>query len=73
MPSFGPIKRSDLIRYLRHLGFDGPYGGGNHSYMVRGQLKLVVPNPHHGEEIGRDLLTRVLRQAGVEKDEWERL
>lgn len=73
MPSFGPIKRSDLIHYLRHLGFDGPYGGGKHSYMVRGQLKLVVPNPHHGEAISRDLLTRVLRQAGIDKDEWEEL
>jgi predicted RNA binding protein YcfA (HicA-like mRNA interferase family) len=73
MPQFGPIKRSDLVHYLRQAGFDGPYAGGKHSYMVKGQLKLVVPNPHHGEAIGRDLLTRVLRQAGIDKAEWERL
>jgi hypothetical protein len=30
MPSFGPIKRGDLIRYLRKAGFDGPYSGGKH-------------------------------------------
>jgi len=51
MPQFGPIKRSDLVQYLRQAGFDGPYGGGKHSYMVRGQLKLAIPNPHHGEAI----------------------
>ncbi len=49
MPSFGPIKRSDLIHYLRQSGFDGPYAGGKHDYMVKGQLKLVVPNPHRGD------------------------
>lgn len=40
---------------------------------LEASIKLVVPNPHHGEEIGRDLLTKVLHQAGIDKDEWERL
>jgi hypothetical protein len=30
------------------------------------------PIPHQGD-IGRDLLARILRQAGVDRDEWERL
>jgi len=29
MPPFGPIKRSDLIKYLRKWGFDGPYSEGS--------------------------------------------
>lgn len=45
MPQVGPIKRRDLIRYLRQLGFEGPYAGGNHQYMVRGQLRLFIPIP----------------------------
>ncbi|MBI4530026.1 MAG: type II toxin-antitoxin system HicA family toxin [Candidatus Latescibacteria bacterium] len=72
MPSFGPIKRSDLIHYLRELGFKGPYRGGNHQYMVKGEIKLTIPNPHHGD-IDRDLLARILRQGGIDRDEWERL
>jgi len=72
MPSFGPVKRKDLIRYLTELGFEGPYSGGKHQYMVKGQIKLAIPNPHQGD-IGRDLLARILRQAGIERDEWERL
>ena len=72
MPPFGPIKRSALIRGLRKAGFDGPYSGGKHQYMVRGQIKLFIPNPHGGE-IGRELLARILRQAEMPRDEWERL
>jgi predicted RNA binding protein YcfA (HicA-like mRNA interferase family) len=72
MPAFGPIKRKDLIDYLKQSGFEGPYSGGKHQYMVKGQLKLALPNPHQGE-IGRDLLVRILRQAGIEREDWERL
>ncbi|BCW97141.1 MAG: hypothetical protein KatS3mg018_2623 [Fimbriimonadales bacterium] len=72
MPVFGPIKRSDLIRYLKQLGFVGPYAGGKHQYMVRGEVKVVLPNPHQGD-ISRDLLARILRQAGVSREEWEKL
>lgn len=72
MPPFGPIKRADLIRYLRELGFDGPFSGGRHQFMVKDQLRLFVPNPHVGD-ISRGLLTRILREAGIERDEWENL
>lgn len=72
MPAFGPIKRKDLIHYLRKLGFEGPYMGGKHPYMVNGDNKLAVPNPHQSD-IGRDLLAMIFRQAGIDRDEWERL
>ncbi len=72
MPPFGPIKRRDLIRYLKKLGFEGPYVGGKHQYMVRGEVKLALPNPHQGD-ISRDLLARILKQAGIEREEWEKL
>jgi predicted RNA binding protein YcfA (HicA-like mRNA interferase family) len=72
MPVIGPIKRRDLIGNLRNLGFDGPYSGGNHQYMVRGETRVRVPNPHTGD-IGRGLLIRILRQASVSREEWEQL
>jgi hypothetical protein len=40
--------------------------------MVRGDITLHIPNPHQGD-IGRELLSRILRQAQISKDEWERL
>jgi predicted RNA binding protein YcfA (HicA-like mRNA interferase family) len=72
MPKFGPVSRKDLISRLRTMGFDGPYSGGKHSFMVKGQLTLTVPNPHRGD-IGRELLARILRQAGITRQEWEKL
>ena len=72
MPPLGPIKRKDLIHYLRELGFDGPYAGGKHQYMLKGEIKLTVPNPHQND-ISRDLLVRILRQGGIDRSEWEKL
>jgi hypothetical protein len=40
--------------------------------MVRGQTRLVLPNPHRGD-IARPLLAELLRQAGVSKEQWEQL
>jgi len=72
MPAFGPVTRVDLIRCLRQLGFEGPYSAGRHQFMVRRDVTLRVPNPHQSD-IGRDLLARILRQAGISKAEWELL
>ncbi len=72
MPVVGPIRRDDLIRNLHKLGFAGPYAGGKHPYM-RGQgRRVTIPNPHLGT-IGVNLLTRILRQAGITREEWEAL
>ncbi len=72
MPTFGPIKRPDLIRYLRQLGFDGPFSGSRHQYLVKNDITVRIPNPHKGD-IGKGLLAEILRQAEIEKDEWEQL
>jgi predicted RNA binding protein YcfA (HicA-like mRNA interferase family) len=72
MPRLGPIKRRDLVRYLKQLQFEGPFSGGRHQFMVRGDITVRIPNPHAGD-IGRELLARVLRQAGISSDEWESL
>jgi predicted RNA binding protein YcfA (HicA-like mRNA interferase family) len=72
MPRFGPLKRKDLIRYLRRLGYEGPYSGGKHQFMVKGEATLSVPNPHQAD-IGKELLSRILRQAKIDKDIWEKL
>ena len=49
MPQIRPIKRSDLINYLRQLGFSGPYAGGKHQFMIKDKLRLTLPNPHQND------------------------
>ncbi len=41
-------------------------------FMRRENVTIIVPNPHRGD-IGRDLLARILRQAGISREEWEQL
>ena len=70
MPRFGLIKRRELVACLRRLGYSGPYAGGRHEFMLRGAVSVTIPNPH-GSDIGPNLLARVLRQAGITREEWE--
>jgi predicted RNA binding protein YcfA (HicA-like mRNA interferase family) len=59
----------NLVRKLRYFGFEGPYQGGKHPYMTKGNFVLTLPNPHR-KEIGTDLLARILKQATIDKDKW---
>lgn len=61
--------RRDLIRRFRELGFDGPMSGGRHAFMIKGRLKVRIPNPHD-DDIGVALLREILRQAGISDEEW---
>jgi len=72
MPAIGPIKRKDLVAGLRGLGFEPPVSGGDHQYMKGRGRKLRIPNPHN-DDIGRGLLVRILREAGIRREEWESL
>lgn len=58
-----------LVQKFRNLGFDGPFSGGRHLFMVRGSLKVRIPNPHR-KDISKHLLAEILRQAGVSTDDW---
>ncbi len=72
MPKFGPIKRKDVIRYLRQLNFTGPFSGGKHQFMVKENLKVRIPNPHKSD-IDKNLLNEILKEIGIDKTKWEEL
>jgi len=69
MSRLAPVSRRELIRRLRKLGFDGPYVGGRHELMLHDDCRLILPNPHR-QKVSVDLLARLLRQAGIARDEW---
>jgi len=72
VPKLSPIKRIKLIKNFRKLGFDGPFAGSNHEFMTKGALRVRIPNKHKSD-IGRNLLIELLKQAGIDKSEWESL
>jgi len=67
-----PISRKELIRKFRRLDFLGPYSGGRHQFMSRGELKVRIPNPHKSQDISDSLISEILRQVGISKDKWNK-
>ena len=65
-----PVSRRELIRRLGKLGFDGPYPGSRHDVMARGDISIITPNSHKGEDIGPNLITKTLLQAGISRQDW---
>ena len=64
------ISHLELVRRFRELGFDGPYSGGRHLFMIKGELKVRIPNPH-GKDISVSLVNEILKQAGISKKDWD--
>jgi len=58
-----------LVKRLKDFGFEGPFSGGKHPFMIKGDLVLTLPNPHK-QEISVDLLSRILKQARIKRDDW---
>jgi predicted RNA binding protein YcfA (HicA-like mRNA interferase family) len=69
MPALSPVSWREFVQRLHELGFEGPYAGGRHPQMRRGNLTVIIPNPHE-EDISVGLLRRLLRQAGIPREEW---
>ena len=76
MSRWTPCKRKDFVRRLRALGFEGPYSGTRHQYMVFQQHRLTSPsNSDYSIPPQRMMLSEVAtiiaRQITLE--EWEHL
>lgn len=67
-----PVSWDELCKNLKKLGFEGPFQGGKHPYMVKDDCILTIPNPHR-KEISTDLVIRILKQAGISRDDWQSL
>jgi predicted RNA binding protein YcfA (HicA-like mRNA interferase family) len=71
MPKLSPEKPSTVIRKLRRLGFEGPYGGGRHIFMRHPGSETKIPvSMHKGRDIPVGTLASILKQAGVSLEDW---
>src|SRR3990167_8700422 len=51
------ISWRNLVRNFRKLGYDGPFSGGRHFFMIKSAFKIHIPNPHRGD-ISKALLRK---------------
>ena len=63
------MSRSKLNKRLKDIGFDGPFPGSDHDYMVRGDNFVRIPNVHR-REIGANLVAEILREGAISREEW---
>jgi hypothetical protein len=71
-----PCKRSDFVRKLRRLGFDGPFTGTRHQFMVISQKRLALPsNPEYSVPQLRMMIREIRDIVGREitVEEWASL
>ena len=76
MAAWRPLKRRDFIRKLRALGFDGPFSGTRHQFMIFGQHRQTIPiNSEFSVPQLRMLLRQVdsILERSISLEEWSSL
>jgi len=60
-----PCKRREFIRRLRVLGFDGPFSGARHQFLIQNENRLTIPsNEEYSVPQLRMMLSRDCRYSG---------
>jgi predicted RNA binding protein YcfA (HicA-like mRNA interferase family) len=67
------MKYAELTRKLRRLGcYFTRYGAGSHEMWRNPASGKQVPIPYHrSKEIGPELLSRILRQLGIDREDFD--
>ena len=76
MSRWAPCRRRDFIRRLREIGFDGPFSGTRHQFMVYEQHRLAIPsNAEYSVPQLRMMIREVQEIIGrkITADEWNTL
>ena len=76
MSRWTPCKRGDFIRKLRGLGFDGPFSGTRHQFMVFSQKRQAIPSNSEYSVPQLRMLVReieILLGREVSMEEWTNL
>jgi hypothetical protein len=71
-----PAKRRDFIRRLPQIGFDGPFTGTRHQFMVYEQYRLAIPsNKEYSIAQLRMMIREVEEIIGrkITAEEWNKL
>ena len=76
MSQWKPCKRRDFIRRLKKLGFEGPYSGTRHQFIVYEQHRMAIPsNTEYSVPQVRFMIREIEEIIGrvVTADEWREL
>jgi predicted RNA binding protein YcfA (HicA-like mRNA interferase family) len=74
MPKLTPIPAREVLRKLRRLGYEGPFGGGKYAVMRNPETGVKISVPiHAARDLPLGTLRAIVKAAGVSVEEWEQL
>ncbi len=73
MSQFPSVTGRQVIAALNQVGFEVARVRGSHHILIHRDGRRTVVPVHSGETIGRGLLTRILRDCRITRDEFRSL
>ena len=70
MARLTPLPARRVLRALEALGFRVVRQTGSHVFLRHADGRTTVVPVHPGEDIGRGLVRKIIRDAGVDDDEF---
>jgi hypothetical protein len=71
-----PCKRRIFIKKLRKLGFDVPYSGAKHEFMIYGNYRLAIPSNNEFSITQLKFMLAEIQEIidkSISSEEWERM
>ena len=70
MKKLTPLPADKIIKALEKIGFLPVRQKGSHVILKNEEGTIIVIPKHPGEDIGRGLLMKIIRQAGITKEKF---
>ncbi len=65
-----PVRARQVIRFLESLGFRQARQKGSHKFFRHPDGRTAMVPDHKGEDLGRGIMAKILRDAGVKPAEF---
>lgn len=72
MSTFPALTGVQLIKGLRHFGFDLIRVKGSHHFLRHADGRCTVVPVHRGETLGRGLFAQILRDCEITREELQK-
>ena len=70
MSRLHPVRSREVVRFLESLGFIQVRQKGSHKFFRHADGRTATVPDHKGEDLGRGILAKILRDAGVKPAEF---
>ena len=73
MSKLSPAKPQEIIKVLKELGFSKMRQSGSHAVFYHPDGKWTTVPVHKGKEVAKGTLYKILKDAGITYEEYQRL